>query len=128
MTAAAVSLLLAAAGLAACVGEAPSAEPSNAVLYVSNQSFDQPVAQITVWIDGAAVYDEDQPVDGQHRWDTTDLALAPGIHHLRAWEAEERVSSSAEFRIPDESHVLVQYWTDPPRFTIDVSQDPFAFD
>ena len=128
MTLAAYVLFLVAGGLAACVEAPPPAEPSNAVLYVSNQSFDQPVAEITVWIDGDVAYANDQPVEDQHRWDTTDLPLAPGVHQLRAWEAKEGVSSSTEFRIPDDVHMLVQYWTDPPRFSVDFSDQQFMFD
>ncbi|MDH5502572.1 MAG: hypothetical protein OEY98_00925 [Acidimicrobiia bacterium] len=92
----------------------PSEIGSNEVLlYVSNQSYEDPDIQINVTIDGEVVVDDRFLVDNQHNWVPYLLRLSPGKHLLRA-----ESSTGATFEGPFETlpgqprWAVLDYWNE----------------
>ena len=120
-------------------GEPPTVSDPNVHVYTSNQSFDDPTADLLVTIDGEAVFDGEAKVESQHNWMLREAKLAPGSHTLVALERETgaRDSRSFSFRAGEERWIVVDYWNpmrqgsgeggDGPGFTIHVSEEPVAF-
>lgn len=140
------SLLMLAAALlllaAACGGE--SEDPSEAEtvteeasaqqsipfhLYVSNQSFDPKKVDITVWIDGREVIDQEFDVGSQHNWILFDLPLSEGVHQIRAEAAGEATVFEVDIEFDVETWAVLNFWKEDGAgfFTWDESDRPVAF-
>lgn len=101
-------------------------------LYVSNQSFDDPMVGIEITIDGvevvAAVFD----VEGQHNWFAFTPDVSAGVHDLHA-VSDTGVDFTATFSTKDGEPMwaVLDYWFYPdegPRnFTFDTSDKPLVF-
>ena len=131
----AVALALLVAGCLEAAPEpaAPTEDP-NVPVYVSNQSFEQPTADLLVTIDGVALFDGDAEVEGQHNWMLREAALAPGTHKVEALERDTGTRGSKLFNLPagQERWIVVDYWTgtsddEDPHFTISVHDEAVAF-
>ena len=83
-------------------------------VYVSNQSFKQPVADLLVQVDGLTVFEGSARVESQHNWTLHDVALPAGDHHLTAREKTTGVEGSHAVRTSagKETWVVVDYWND----------------
>lgn len=146
----ALALTLASAVLAGCgtaEGGDPTAHPdvsepgssvrvveeadADLVLWVSNQSFDDPLARLTVAVDGVTVVADDFHVEGQHHWVKFPLQAGPGRHELTA-ESDSGASLTRSFRLPADGrrYAVVDHWTydeDPPELTWLFRRRPVAF-
>lgn len=69
---------------------------ADTLLWVSNQSFDDPSQRIVVRIDGAVVVDQVFAVEGQHTFVSWCLTLGPGSHTVTA-----EVPGSAQMAVVD---------------------------
>lgn len=113
----------------------PAAQPGRDLhLYVSNQSFDQPTADILVTVDGLVAFDGEAKVEGQHNWMLRELGLAPGTHRIEALERDTGTRASVDFDLPagKERWAVVDYWnpTGPgkePGFTVSVHEEQVHF-
>lgn len=101
-------------------------------LWVSNQSFLDDPARITVRIDGIEVVDRDFLVEGQHSWSLFPLALPAGEHDLRVVAADgttlsERFRTRAgatRYAVADYFH----YAGGRPQVSWRIQDEPVAFD
>lgn len=101
------------------------------VLHVSNQSFDEPKADLTVAIDGRTVVEGVFPVEGQHNWASYALSLAPGTHTLSA-KAASGATTQQRFEIVADGkrYAVLNYWNDEEegaKFTWDFGKDQPGF-
>lgn len=105
-------------------------EQGSVLLYVTNQSFEDPVVAMTVAVDGAPVVDQELDVCGQHEWVSFPLAVAPGWHDLEVTTGSG-ASNSSKVEVPDppgKRSVVVSYWVDPdPRVDVEVHGEPVGF-
>lgn len=143
----AVALTLAAFALTACSGAetatpppAVSASPSavrmvgpdeaDLVLYVSNQSFDDPTVHITLAVDGVQVVDGEFEVQGQHTFVAFPLGLSPGSHSVTA-ESDSGATLTESFQVPGDAarYALLSYWAeaDTPRLEWGIQNEPMYF-
>jgi hypothetical protein len=123
--------------LAGCAGPTasgpPSVEDPNLHVHVSNQSFEQPTADLLVTVDGLVLFDGEAEVEQQHNWMLREAAVASGSHVLEALERGTGTKGSKAFTVPPGEHrwVVVDYWTgdggERPHFTISVHDEPVAF-
>lgn len=104
-------------------------------LYVSNQSFAEPLVDIAVSLDDVQVVAGDFAVEGQHNWYSFDIAVPAGTLQLYAlsFGADAAFSLSQEITVPEERWAVVDYWYDPegsegPHFTLTLSSTPVSFD
>lgn len=103
-------------------------------LWVSNQSFDEDPAAITIRIDGQVVVNGPFAVGSQHNWMSFDIqGLSSGVHELVA-ESDSGTRTNGSFTLPDgESRWLVaDYWydTNGPEnhyFILSESDEPVYF-
>ena len=102
--------------------------------YVSNQSFDQPTADIQVTIDGVVLFDGEARVEGQHNWMLPEARLVSGAHTVEAVERDSGVRESRSFMLPPGQHrwIVVDFWNpagddEGPGFTITVHDEQVAF-
>lgn len=135
LAAVAVAVLL----LAGCASPAnddgaPAAADPDIHLYVSNQSFDQPTADLLVSVGGHVLFDGEAEVEGQHNWMLREAELGPGTHKVEALERDTGTRGSKSFTLPagQERWIVVDYWTgtgdrEGPHFTIGVHDEPVAF-
>jgi hypothetical protein len=133
-----VALALAAAGCAGPSDAVAPAEP-NVHVYTSNQSFDDPTADILVTIDGETVFDGAAKVESQHNWMLREASVPPGDHTIIALERETGARDTRAFVVPagKERWVVVDYWNpmgkgsgepgEGPGFTITVSESQVMF-
>ncbi|HJQ92804.1 MAG TPA: hypothetical protein VJ874_00805 [Candidatus Thermoplasmatota archaeon] len=131
--------------LAGC--SSPAGQPSdpdapddpNVHVYTSNQSFDDPTADILVTIDGEAVFDGKAEVEGQHNWMLREAKVAAGRHTVVALERETDARESMAFDVPagEERWIVVDFWNpmsrgsgeagSGPGFTISVHEEQVYF-
>jgi hypothetical protein len=107
-----------------------SADSANVFLYVTNQSFEDPVVRVVVDVEGQTVVDQAFDVCGQHNWVAFPLALPTGWHDLSISTHGDVVTRT---RVdvppsPGKRWVVVSYWTDPERSVdVNVSSEPVGF-
>src|SRR5687767_9420163 len=75
----------------------PAPVGPNVHVYTSNQSFDDPTADILVTIDGEAVFDGKAKVNNQHDWMLREAKVAAGSHTIEAWERDTDARASESF-------------------------------
>ena len=102
------------------------------LLYVSNQSFEDPPVNITITIDGAVVVDDRFSVGNQHNWVPHQLTLAQGEHRLRAESGTGVLFETTFTTPPDEAlwAVLESWWypeEEPRQFTFSTHDEPVQF-
>lgn len=111
-------------------GLSASPESANVFLYVSNQSFEDSVVQMTVEVEGEVVVDQPFDVCGQHNWVAFPLALPTGWHDLTV-RAPGDVTQRSRLDVPPspgKRWVVVSYWTDvEPSVDVTVSSEPVGF-
>jgi hypothetical protein len=95
--------------------------------YVSNQSFADPEARITIHVDDQLVFSRVAKVEQQHTWYSFQLQLANGTHHLEAYEIDTQARLRQEFNKEGPTWITVVYWDSPSRFEVNVSQEPVYF-
>jgi hypothetical protein len=104
----------------------------NLMLYVSNQSYRDDPVHLQVTIDSVRVVDRGFDVGSQHSWVSFPMTLPPGTHQVRA-VSDTGVELVESLSIPDTGtrYASLSYWfypeQPPRRFTLDVSDTPFAF-
>ena len=123
--------------VAGCAAEPPDGAPlaspdKDLHVYVSNQSFDQPTADLRVTVDGEVLFDDEADVEGQHNWMLREADVGPGQHTVDALERDTGTQAAHTFSIPagGQRWVVVDYWNDDeggPRFTFHVSEEQVAF-
>jgi hypothetical protein len=125
--------------LAGCAQPDPAGPPAaqcttgcDLHLYVSNQSFDDPTADLLVRVDGAVLFDGEARVEGQHTWVLREMDLAPGTHRIDALERDTGAEATRSFVLPpgEERWAVVDYWGakgDGSAFTLSVHEEPVAF-
>ncbi len=100
------------------------------VLWISNQSFDDPEVHLTVAVDGVMVVDDDFHVEGQHNWVDFPLALEPGEHEITA-ESDSGASLRESFEVPGgkSRYAIIDHWTEDGSadLTWQFSRRPVAF-
>lgn len=86
---------------------------ANLIMYVSNQSFDDPEARLTVTIDGVTVVDGDFHVEDQHNRVSFPLALPSGGHDITA-ESDSGATLRESFQVPRGAtrYAVIDHWTD----------------
>lgn len=120
--------------LAGCLVEGPppaSTSPTGdhaVILYVSNQSFQQPDAHITVTLDGNVIFDREAPVRDEHYWQTVNLSLTKGTHRFDVRETRSGTTDTFSATLAEDHWIVIDYWTGPSRFTFNDSREPVAFD
>jgi len=82
-------------------------------LYVSNQSFERPLAEINVYLDGAYVVTGDFDVGSQHNWHEFEIAVPPGSLSLRAIMPEGSAELDQQIEVPAERWAVLNYWFYP---------------
>ncbi len=82
----------------------------NFVLWVSNQSFDIPLVDIKVTIDGKTAVSATFEVKNQHNWIKHTFQLALGKHVLKASSVEGEVAIESEFEVQDRLWGVVNFW------------------
>lgn len=112
------------------VGDAAEGFPLH--LYVSNQSFDRPVVDIAVTIDGVLVASGDFPVLDQHNWHRFELRLAPGAHTIRIESVAGEASLTVALDLDGERWAVADFWDDldddePAFFTWQAQDHPIGF-
>ena len=131
--------------LMAC-GNEPSINPSdyvretdiqqtsggNFVLFISNQSFDRPLVDITVEIDGEVAASDLFPVESQHTWIDHTFQLEKGQHTITISSEAGNAELKEEFTLSAPKHyAVVSYWyreeDQPPKFTFKLSSRPIGF-
>ncbi len=98
-------------------------------LYVSNQSFASSKVNITVWVDGEKVIDQEFDVKGQHNWILFDLPLSAGPHRIRAEAAGEATVFEVDIKLEVETWAVLSFWKDDGSgfFTWSESDRPVGF-
>lgn len=105
-------------------------EDANVHLFVTNQSFEDPVVRVAVTVDGGPVVDQDFHVCGQHEWVSFPLRLQPGWHDVvvttpTGIRTESRLDVPGG---PGERWVVVSHWNDPdPRVDVEVHTEQVGF-
>lgn len=112
--------------LSSCGGEPPL------TLYVSNQSHDDPNAEIIVLVGDRIVVDQTFRVGDQHNWVRFAVDLEPGAHQLVA-NSDSGLRFETEIVIPEREPrwAVLEYWWEPERqqeFTFRFSEIPVGFD
>ncbi|MGH3346352.1 MAG: hypothetical protein ACRDO4_05175 [Nocardioides sp.] len=83
------------------------------ILYVSNQSFEDEVVDVTVTIDDVTVVDGDFHVEDQHNWVSFSLALPAGGHEITA-ESDSGATLRESFEGPQgkKRYAVIDHWTE----------------
>lgn len=104
-------------------------------LYVSNQSFEEPLVDVAVSIGGVQVVVGDFAVEGQHNWYAFDIVVPIGATDLDAvtFREVDAVSFSQQIAVPAERWAVLDYWSDTgdgkgSRFVLNVSEVEVGFD
>ena len=70
-------------------------------LYISNQSFSQPTADLLVTVDGEVLFHGEARVDDQRTWMLREADLEPGAHTLEAWEQSSSTRATQAFTVEE---------------------------
>lgn len=100
-------------------------------LYVSNQSFEQPLVRIEVEIDGQHVVTGDFAVGSQHNWVEFTIEVPSGSHDVRIWSPDGDTDLDRTLDMAGEQWAVIDYWTESPKapfFTFNVHDAPVSFD
>jgi hypothetical protein len=104
-------------------------------LYVSNQSFAEPLVDISVSLTNVQVVTGDFAVEGQHNWYAFDIAVPTGTLELYAlsFTPSEAINLTQQIDVPAERWAVLNYWYYPDdsegrHFTLTMSDTPVSFD
>jgi hypothetical protein len=102
-------------------------------LYVSNQSFENDLVQIDVFMNGTRVVTGDFPVGSQHNWYEFDIEVPVGTLSVRAIGIDGNADLGQQIEVPAERWVVIDYWFYPDEaegehFTLAVHDQPVTFD
>lgn len=108
------------------------AKDATFVLEVSNQSFDEPVMPIKVYVDDELLVDNAFHVEGQHTWVSYPMLLSPG-HHLVRVESADGAEHQDKLVLEKGKveYALLEYWnegTRGPELTWRTQDQPFLHD
>ena len=111
---------------------APEIGAGEVLLYVSNQSYEDPDIQVIVTIDGEVVVDDQFSVDNQHNWVPHLLELSPGEHRLRAESSTGAIFDGTFKTLPGQPRwAVLNYWNESGeegmRFVLTSYDEPVAF-
>lgn len=119
------------------LSDVPPSDPEYVLplhLYVSNQSFTEPLVSLSVLIEGTAVVVGDFPVEGQHTWLLFELTAPLGTLNLEAGAsfADRDETATLQLEMPAETWAVLEYWGYDEEgggepFTLSVSGTPVAF-
>lgn len=121
-------LTLVVSGCLAPRGGTTTQPTGDAQFYVSDQSFEHPLAHIKVWVDGEPVFDREAPVGNEHNWIPFKLDLGNGTHHVKAHESDTGTDLEQDFQKLGPVWVVVDFWTSPNRFTMTASDRQVMFE
>jgi hypothetical protein len=99
-------------------------------LYVSNQSSENPYANITILVDGEIIFQEQCWVDDSHNWTLVEFNLTCGKHTFEALESDNNMSKIWTYNIRGERWIVINYWYKSQNwgnFSFDVSDKSVAF-
>lgn len=130
-------LTLAVLALAGCSSTPPDPVPpptdgGNFHAYISNQSFDDPTADLRITLDGLVLFDGEAKVEGQHNWMLREATLDAGSHTIDAFETETGARASKSFTLPagQERWAVVDFWNEDGQaasFTITIHEEQVYF-
>jgi hypothetical protein len=103
-----IATVMALLGIGCSTTPTDTPEP-NLVLLVTNQSFDNPLVDITVAIDGNQVVSQDFAVGNQHNFKVLELCLPKGSHTLKADSVTGEASMTKAFELPSKRWILLWY-------------------
>ncbi len=111
---------------------APRIGANEVLLYVSNQSYEDPDIQIIITIDGEVVVDDRFPVGNQHNWVPHLLYLSPGEHRLRAESSTGATFDGTFDTVRGQPRwAVLNYWNESgeegKRFVLTSYDEPVAF-
>ena len=92
----------------------PDPDP-NLVIFVTNQSYDNPLVDIEVTIDGEQVVSQEFAVGNQHNFKVIQLHLPDGIHTIGADSVKGEASMTNSFELPSKRWALLWYGYDQKR-------------
>jgi len=85
-------------------------ENANFILYISNQSFEEPLVDIQVVIDGQSIVKDEFEVKNQHYWKVYALNLPRGDHTLHA-KAEKGITEiNRSFKVSGNHWAVLNFW------------------
>ncbi len=129
-------------GLAIACSAGPEADPDpipapdigadEVLLYVSNQSYEDPDIHVIVTIDDEVVVDDRFPVGNQHNWVPHLLHLSPGEHRVRAESSTGATFDGTFETLPGQPRwAVLNYWTESGeegrRFVLTSYDEPVLF-
>lgn len=84
------------------------------VLYISNQSFDDPRVHLTVTIDDVTVVNGELHVEGQHNWVSFPLALSSRRGHEITAASDSGATLRESFKVPRGKvrYAVIDHWTE----------------
>jgi hypothetical protein len=107
--------------------------PRTVVIYVSNQSDDEPYVNVTIMVDGDSVYSEMLFVANYHNWQEFSITVWGPFHEVKALNEDNGISVSSTVFTPFQTYVIIDYWGSPEsqsrgaHFTIQSMLTPPAF-
>lgn len=126
-------LALALAGCGQLPNGVPLGSPDQTVhVYVSNQSFDDPVVDLRVSIGDDVLFDGEAKVGNQHDWKLRERNMTAGTYTITALERSTATQASQEFTFAagEQRWIVVDFWNDEQdgaRFTFLVRDEQVHF-
>jgi hypothetical protein len=93
----------------------------------SNQSFDIPVADVIISLDGDQVVHQELTTGTQHTWEQIETSVVQGRHRLDVLETKSQIHKSETITSDRELWVVVAFQTSPTQFKINTYDHPIAF-
>ena len=111
---------------------APEIGADEVLLYVSNQSYEDPDIHVIVTIDGEVVVDDQFSVGNQHYWVPHLFDLSPGEHRLRAESSTGATFDGTFETLPGQPRwAVLNYWNESGeegrRFVLTSYDEPVRF-
>lgn len=105
---------------------------SNFILHVSNQSFDKPVVDISISIDGKLLVSDTFQVKNQHYWKKYSLHLSVGNHTLFVQADNSSCKLEKDFYITKKHWAVLSFWYtkenhQSPRLDFEIADEPYGF-